>query len=406
MENNSKNAIPGDLESLMDSVSLDDEVKSSKKSIFETISYNFSKFNSSRIEFLQKTPLLSYSIKRILYAFVTLYLAVIVMYALLRFVTPDTVYISDLDLGKLGIKVGSDEYYTLIDNRKKIYGAYGPLISQIFIYLRNITPFIPKEIILNPVIDSAGNVTGDPTTMWFYLGVIFGKATGLQQGSLVQDAFKEAIPVSFKLGGLAVLLSYLLGVPLGILAAKNKEKWKDSAINGTSLIISAIPALVIIKLLYEMSIYYFGAGARWEDSTVFTKMFPLIGVMLLIMPMIIVNTRRFVIDEMTSDYTKFAMSKGLSSRYVFYVHIFRNAGIRMIKTVPEIFIVTLFGSSILVEQHWVVPGMSKFILYGIADRDTFLILGYIFVSASAGVFSSLIGDLLLAVLDPRIKLTK
>gem|GEM_PF-948444 len=80
-------------------------------------------------------------------------------------------------------------------------------------------------------------------------------------------------------------------------------------------------------------------------------MFPVIGIVLLIMPMIIVNTRRFVVDEMTADYTKFALSKGLSGKYVFFVHVFRNAGVRLVRDIPIMFIITLFGSSILVEQH-------------------------------------------------------
>ncbi|ALD66680.1 oligopeptide ABC transporter permease OppB [Spiroplasma cantharicola] len=405
--NGSENANSSILE-LLNEISLTEEVKLTKTSHREKIRNGFRSSNSTFSEFMQRNPLFSYSLKRILYAFITLYVAVAVVFVMLRLVTTDGVYLSDVNLDKLGpdFQYGTPGYQNLLNNRMKLFGVAGPMINQMFIYLRNITPFIPKTIIVNPIVQDNGDIAGTPTVMWFYLGVFMNKASGGQVLSLVQDAFKRSIPTSFKIGSIGVLLSYLIGVPLGILAAKNKEKSADNAINGSSLLISAIPALVVISLLYKMSIYVFGANGTYEGSSFGTKIWPIIGIMLLIMPMIIVNTRRFVLDEMTADYAKFALSKGLSEKYVFYVHIFRNAGIRLIKTLPEVFVLTLFGSSILVERHWSIDGMSKFILNGVANKDTFVVLGYIFVSASAGVFSSLIGDLLLATLDPRIKLTK
>ncbi|AHB36589.1 oligopeptide ABC transporter permease OppB [Spiroplasma apis] len=409
MKRENKNPDVGDLtlEQLVEVTSLKNEISSSKRSYFGKIKYIFNKSTGSIEEFIQKAPLLGYSLKRIIYAFFTLYLAIAFVFIMLRIVTTDAAYLSDVNLEKLGIQYGDERYNTLLNNRMKAFGVAGPMLEQMFIYLRNITPFIPKDIILNPVVDGVtGEVGGELTRMWFYLGVFMNKASGGQVLSLVQSAFARSIPVSFTVGGTAVLLSYLLGVPLGIIAAKNKDKPADSAINGTSLVISAIPALVVISLLYKMSIYLFGANGTYDGSSTFTKIWPVIGVMLLIMPMIAVQTRRFVIDEMTTDYAKFALSKGLSEKYVFYVHIFRNAGIRLIKTMPEVFVITLFGSSILVERTWSIDGMSKFILNGVSNKDTFVVLGYIYVSAAAGVFSSLVGDLLLAVLDPRIKLTK
>ncbi|AGR41455.1 oligopeptide ABC transporter permease OppB [Spiroplasma taiwanense] len=406
LEKNSSEISDLSLDELVESTNLDNEIINLRTSKFEKLKFGLNKVNSSFEDFMDKTPLFSYSLKRIFYAFITLYIAIAFVFIMLRIVTTDSAYLADINLEKMGIEFGTDAYYNLLNNRMKAFGVDGSLITQLFIYLRNITPFIPKDILLNPVVDTSGNVLGEHKQMWFYLGVFMNKASGGQVLSLVQDAFARSIPTSFAVGSIAVVFSYILGVPLGILAAKNKDKSSDSAINGTSLIISAIPALVLISLLYKMSIYVFGANGTYDGSSFGTKIWPVIGVMLLIMPMIIVSTRRYVIDEMTADYAKFALSKGLSEKYVFYIHIFRNAGIRLIKTMPEVFIITLFGSSILVERHWSIDGMSKFILNGVANKDTFVVLGYIFVSASAGVFSSLVGDLLLAMLDPRIKLTK
>ncbi|QEH62101.1 oligopeptide transport system permease protein [Spiroplasma chinense] len=407
--NTEQKSSSGDLEllELLEQTSLSDEVSSVKKGRFEKLKFNLSKSSHAYGEFMRKAPMLGYSLRRIIYAFITLYIAMAVVYVMLRIVTTDAAFISDINLEKAHIIYGDERYLKLISDRTRMFGVSGSMTSQVLRYLSNITPLWPKKVVINPGIDpDTAQLTGETVTKWFYLGVFMNGSSGGTQLSLVQDAFKRSIPVSFKVGGISVLLSYLIGVPLGILSAKNKEKSVDSAINGTSLIISAIPALVLISLLYKLSIYVFGSGGTYSDLTVVQKVWPILGVMLLVMPMVIVNTRRYVVDEMTSDYTKFALSKGLSTQYVFYVHIFRNAGIRLVKTLPEIFVLTLFGSSILVEQHWSIDGMSKFILKGVANKDTFVVLGYIFVSASAGVFSSLVGDLLLATLDPRIKLTK
>jgi oligopeptide transport system permease protein len=69
------------------------------------------------------------------------------------------------------------------------------------------------------------------------------------------------------------------------------------------------------------------------------------------MPPIVIMTRRYVIDEMTADYTKFAYSQGFSINKIYYVYIFRNAGIKVLRDFPEAFFATLFGASMLVETQ-------------------------------------------------------
>ncbi|WP_238336056.1 ABC transporter permease subunit [Spiroplasma citri] len=126
----------------------------------------------------------------------------------------------------------------------------------------------------------------------------------------------------------------------------------------------------------------------------------------MIAPPIVINTRRYVIDEMTADYTKFALSKGMTNRYIFYIHIFRNAGIRIFRLLPAAFVTTIFGASIFAEQNWAIPGMSKFIVSGVGNKDSFVVMGYILLTATAGIATSLISDIMMAILDPRVKLTK
>ncbi|AGR41462.1 oligopeptide ABC transporter permease OppB [Spiroplasma taiwanense] len=405
MENVSKDKLSDlELEKLLESVDLNEEVKKTKGSFFEKFKFSVLKLNSTRKEFFEKAPLFSYSLKRILYAFITLYLSIAIVYILLVLFMPDSALVSDYDFGKpTSIKPGSVEYYALIENRKIGYGLSGSLIKQVLIYWRNITPFIPKEVFL-PIRINNLVIEGTYEKTWFFLGVIMNKNNGFVNSNVL-DEFKGAIPISFLLGGVALLLSYVIGIPLGILSAKYKEKTIDNGIKGFFLGISSIPATVLITMIWIISIKVFGSMGIWGENS-YSDFFAIIGVVFLMISIIVVDTRRFVIDEMTSEYTRFAISKGLSSKYVFYVHIFRNAGIRVIKTLPEAFILCLFGSSILVERFWNVPGMSKYILSGVSTNDIYVVLGYIVISSASGVFTSLLSDLLMALLDPRIKLTK
>ncbi|AGR41469.1 oligopeptide ABC transporter permease OppB [Spiroplasma taiwanense] len=375
-----------------------------KKVNLNILNYKIGVLNNKKNDFLSSYPLLTYSLKRIFYAIITLYIAIAVLYALLNIVASDSIYIGDIDLNKNNIIYGSEQYYNLIENRKKLLGVDGSLLSQIIIYLRNITPFIPKEILTDAHYESDGSITGTMVTKLFYLGITFTDSGGFAKGTFVQTILSNNMPVSFQLGAIATVISFFIGIPIGIYAAINKENVKDNFITWFCLIMFALPALVIVRLFFQFSIYYLGAGSLWTDSTLYTKIFPVLLLVLLGTPAIIFETRRYIVNEMSADYTKFALSKGMTNRYVFFVHIFRIAGIAIIRSIPAALIANLFGASLLVEQSWSVLGMANTTVSAISQTDLFLILGIVLVSASISLLLSLISDLLMALLDPRVKL--
>ncbi|WP_425380593.1 oligopeptide ABC transporter permease OppB [Spiroplasma endosymbiont of Stenodema calcarata] len=387
-------------------VALDSQGTNKRTSWLAEMKYKAVGFNHFRREFFDRFPLIGYSLKRIFFAIITLLLAICVIFILLRLVTPDDIYISDIDINKLKILPGTPEYNNLLEQRMKIFGVYGSIWTQLGTYLRNIMPFIKKTIIVNSAFNSVtGELVGDKITTFFYLGVVFSTAVA-QPGELVTEIFSRAIPYSFAFGSIAVLLAYVIGVPLGIIAAKNKERGVDNTINAGSIIFLAIPPVVLVVGIYLISINVFYAHGLFSSGTFDTKFWPVFAIFLMITPPIVINTRRYVIDEMTADYTKFALSKGMTSRYIFYIHIFRNAGIRIFRLLPTAFVTTIFGASIFAEQNWAIPGMSKFIVSGVGNKDSFVVMGYILLTATAGIITSLLADIIMAVLDPRIKLTK
>ncbi|WHQ36536.1 oligopeptide ABC transporter permease OppB [Spiroplasma sp. SV19] len=387
-------------------VELDYQTADKRTSWLAEMKYKAKIFNHHRRELFDRFPLLGYSLKRIFFAIITLLLAICVIFILLRLVTPDDIYISDIDINKLNILPGTPEYNNLLEQRMKIFGVYGSIWSQLGTYLYNIMPFIKKTIIVNSAFDPVtGQLVGDKITTFFYLGVVFSTAVA-QPGELVSEIFARAIPYSFAFGSIAVLLAYFIGVPLGIISAKNKERGVDNTINAGSIIFLAIPPVVLVVGVYLISINVFYAHGLFSSGTFDTKFWPVFAIFLMITPPIVINTRRYVIDEMTADYTKFALSKGMTNRYIFYIHIFRNAGIRIFRLLPTAFVTTIFGASIFAEQNWAIPGMSKFIVSGVGNKDSFVVMGYILLTATSGIITSLLADIIMAVLDPRIKLTK
>ncbi|ASP28190.1 oligopeptide ABC transporter permease [Spiroplasma corruscae] len=374
-----------------------------KRAHFERFKYLFSKFNTINRDFIKKTPLLTYSLKRIIYAFISLYLAIGTVYILIALSINDISIMNDFDFQKPTVRPYSPEWNAVVNNRKEALGLNGPILKQVLIYWRNITPFIPKQIQLPLSVSQVKVVWGEPQTKWFWLGLIMNKSNGIINYP-VYDQFKTAMPISFTIGFSSIILSFALGIPLGIICAKNKEKSLDNSLSWLFLIMISAPATILISVFWLLSVQYLGNAGIWGVDD-WTNFMAVIALSIITIPGIVIETRRYIIDEMTADYTKFAESKGLSSTYIFYVHIFRNAGVRIIRVIPGALILSLFGSSLLIERFWGAPGMSKYILTGVATNDIFIVLGFITLSAGVGVFSSLVSDLILVLMDPRVKLS-
>lgn len=395
-----------DLES--DAFNLEQELSRYKPSKIQEWRYRYHDFWNVIYKFFDRYPLIGYSFKRIVYGLITLLLAIVVLFLIVRSVTNDIQY---LPANYPSLHLSEEELQELLVTRMKLFGVYGPMGEQLAHYLRNLFPFIPKDILISAhyIRNSLGEVVMENQVFarrWVYLGVSSSPAIA-DPGSDVMTLFNKAIPYSFAFGSVSVLLSYLIGIPLGIEAAKKKGKPTDSAINASSITLIAVPAVVIVIGIYLLSVAGFNNSGLFSSGAFATRFWPVVVLLLMMMPSTIVLTRRYVVDEMTSDYARFALAKGMTNNKVYYVHIFRNAGIRILKQFPLDLAVTLFGASILTEQQWGIPGMGRYIVSAVSgDKDSFVILGYVSFAAFITVFSSLVSDLLMVGLDPRVKLTK
>ena len=116
-------------------------------------------------------------------------------------------------------------------------------------------------------------------------------------------------------------------------------------------------------------------------------------------------TRRYMIDQSNSDYVKFARAKGLSEGEIFNRHILKNAIIPIVNQIPVSIVMTISGS-VITETVFAIPGMGKMLPDSINMLNNNMVITLTFIFTGLSVFAVLVGDLLMTVIDPRIKLTE
>ena len=113
--------------------------------------------------------------------------------------------------------------------------------------------------------------------------------------------------------------------------------------------------------------------------------------------------RRYMVDQLNSDYVKLATAKGISRKKIMYGHVFRNAFVPMLQQLPTSFLLTIMGS-IYIESLFSIPGMGGLLIDVIKRHDNTMVQALVLIYACMGIIGLLLGDLLMALSDPRIKL--
>ena len=207
---------------------------------------------------------------------------------------------------------------------------------------------------------------------------------------------------SFVIGILASLMAYLLGVPLGILMARKKDKLIDKLGTFYIVFIIAVPSLAYIFLFKAVG-GKLGLPTTFDMDSTSKVMFvlPIVSLALPSVGNLMKWLRRYMIDQMNSDYVKFARSGGLSEGEIFTKHILKNAAIPIIHGIPGSILGALVGA-IVTERVYVVPGAGNLLTKAINTYDNGVIVGVTLFYATLSVISIILGDILMSVVDPRI----
>lgn len=211
---------------------------------------------------------------------------------------------------------------------------------------------------------------------------------------------------SFVIGLIAVCIAYLLGVPLGILMARQKDKFIDKLGTAYIVFIIAVPSLAYIFLFKAVGSSVFGLPSLFDMESSSKMMFvlPIVSLALPSIANLMKWMRRYMIDQLNSDYVKFARSGGLSEGEIFTKHILKNAAIPIIHGIPASVLAALTGA-IITERVYVVPGAGNLLTEAINKFDNGVIVGVALFYAVLSVVSIIMGDILMATVDPRISFT-
>ncbi len=217
----------------------------------------------------------------------------------------------------------------------------------------------------------------------------------------VKNGFSK-MGYSFVIGIISVALAYFIGVPLGILMARKKDKLVDKIGTLYIVFIIAVPSLAYIFLFKAIG-FKFGLPTVFDVDSTSKLMYvlPIISLSLPSIASLMKWIRRYMIDQMNSDYVKFARSGGLSESEIFTKHILKNAIIPIVHGIPGSILGALTGA-IITERVYVVPGAGNLLTRAINMYDNGVIVGVVLYYAILSVASLILGDILMSMVDPRI----
>lgn len=221
----------------------------------------------------------------------------------------------------------------------------------------------------------------------------------------VWDILKTKLPVSIKLGSMALILSMIIGMPLGIAMAEYKGKWLDKLGTVFIVFIQAVPALVYYLFIQLYGTTALGTPLLFDASNIKCWILPVLSLSLGNIAYYSMWVRRYMVDESTKDYVKLATAKGVSRKKIMSGHIFKNAVVPLVQYIPTSFLNTVIGS-IYIESLYSIPGMGGLLVDVIKKSDNNMIQGIVLIYATVGIIGLLLGDILMSVIDPRISLTK
>jgi peptide/nickel transport system permease protein len=246
------------------------------------------------------------------------------------------------------------------------------------------------------------------TWLWGVLRFDFG--TSLWTGQPVMQELWIRLPLSLELALLASMVSVLIAIPLGMLAAVKQDTWVDYLVRIVSIGGLAIPSFWIGILCILLLVIYFGWGPPLEFTPPWVD--PWANFQQMVWPVVTVGyryaavttrmTRSSVLEVLREDYIRTAWAKGLRERVVVVRHALKNAMLPVITLIGTEF-AFLIGGLVVTETVFTLNGVGRFVVDAVAHRDYPVVQALVFLIAFGFVVINLLVDLTYAWFDPRIR---
>ena len=306
----------------------------------------------------------SYLTKRILRSFITLFIVCTIVFCLLRLM-PIEGYFNNFD------KLTESQ----VQRQLEMKGLKDPLPVQLGHFYKDL-------------------IHGD-----------LGKSTRYRPGVEITKILADKIPVSMWLGAISLVISLLLGIPLGRVMARYKGRIPDHLGTIFIVLINAVPAVVYYLFVQMYGTSILGIPILFTRGKWITYILPVFSLALGNISYYAMWLRRYMIDESNKDYVKLAVAKGMKSRDVMNKQIFRNAFVPLIQYIPTSFLLTLVGS-IYIESLYSIPGMGGLLVKSIQGQDNTIVQALVLIYSALSIAGLIIGDIMMTMIDPRISFSK
>lgn len=346
-----------------------------------------------------------YILRRLLYMIVVLIVVSIITFGLMHAV-PGGPFDKEKPLPK-----------EIIANLERRYHLDQPLYIQYLEYMKAIlVPRISTEKFPNTIDEDA--LFKFKVGKYFVHWINFGPSYS-SRSRTVNDMLRDQLPISMQLGFLAFIVAVLIGMPLGIIAALKQNTWLDY----TSMTLAIFGVSVPVIVLGPILVWIFGVTLRWLPVTGwgakppfvfggFPKKLDWSFWQYAIMPMFALGlsssasiarlTRASLLQVVREDYIRTARAKGLREGLITTRHALKNALIPVVTILGPMFAALLTGTFVT-ETIFGIPGMGRYFVNSITNRDYPVIMGTVLIYAIFLVFCNLIVDLVYGALDPRIR---
>ena len=308
--------------------------------------------------------MLKYLAKRIARSFITLFIVITIVFSLLRLM-PIEGYFSNFE------KMSEEQ----IQRELTRMGLTDPLPTQLVRFYGEI-------------------IQGD-----------LGTSNRYRPGVEITEILSTKFPLSMAFGCASMALSMLLGIPLGALMARCKDKFPDHLGTVFIVFINAVPSAVYYLFIQMYGTQIFGISMLFSRSNPATWILPVISLSLGDIAYYGMWLRRYMVDESNKDYVKLARAKGVNSKDIMMKHVFRNAFVPLVQYIPTSLLLTMVGS-IYVESLYSIPGMGGLLVTAIQSQDNTLVQALGIIYATISIIGLILGDVFMTLVDPRISFAK
>jgi peptide/nickel transport system permease protein len=244
--------------------------------------------------------------------------------------------------------------------------------------------------------------------LWGVVRLDFG--TSLWTGVPVLAEIWVRLPITLTLIVFSVLLSMVLAIPIGILAALRQDSWVDYGLRVFTISGLSIPSFWfgLMVILFLLLVF------RWFPPLTYAVIYsnPWVSLQQLFLPAMVLGYRQTAVsarmmrssmlEVLREDYVRTARSKGLKERIVVYLHALKNAALPVV-TIFGVEAVILFSGAVIIEKIFNVPGVGTLIVDAMGRRDLPLVQGVVLIIVGFVLVVNLVVDLTYAWLDPRIR---